>query len=71
MQSVLSIGVLKTANEEKRSVLLQVFSRAMVLDPSLTLNKTQSCLLAAAGPFEEEYVNFQFYLSLQNDQYAV
>lgn len=45
------MGVLKTANEEKRGVPLQVFSRAMALVRSLTVSKTNNCLLAAAGTF--------------------
>lgn len=71
LKSVLSIGVLKTANEEDRRVPLQVFSRAMPLDSSLTVSKTQNCLLAAAGIFARNAFSFQFCWSLQNDQYAV
>lgn len=40
----------------ERGMPLQVLSRAMALDPSLTLSKTQICLLAAAGTFWKEYV---------------
>lgn len=67
LQSVLSIGMLKTASEEEGGVPLQVFSRAMALDASLTVNKTQQQLIL----FARVMLSFQFCSSLQNDQYAV
>lgn len=53
---VLSIGMLKTASEWERGVPLQVFSRAMALDTSLTVSKTQNSLLAAVDTFCKGYV---------------
>lgn len=51
---------------------LEIFSGAMAFDPSLTVNTTQNCLLAAAGTFCKEYVQLSvlFISADQKDQYA-
>lgn len=59
---MLAIGVVKNVNEEKRGVLLQIFSRAMALVSSLTGSKTKNCLLAAVSTFCNKFVQLSFLL---------